>query len=590
MQIKTIRIKNFLSYQSAEFHIGAGLTLVEGVNEDDPLASANGVGKSAISEALVWCLFGETVRGLRGDDVINRGVGRGCAVEVEFNYKGAGCKAIRCRDKGSSSFVVHVGDDRKEYGTLKDTQEWFEKFLGFDFSVFASTILFANGYTFDFVNATDKEQKAILTKVMGLEDFERAQDRAKERHKTLSDKVLRAQVQSETVEREFARLDIAALKQQVDYWQEKQDQAIDVLKAKLVDLKSKTIDVADTESIKKRVSEVRAKHDDIDSKVRVVEAKRYAAEQDIEKISEDIAGYEGKKGKCPYCYQQISESVLARHVKECQDKISGLVDTKESLSGLLVRADQAKRLYRQEMESLGQQLESAYAAEREKVRLAESIKSVERELEVKLESENPYAKALSSAQALKATLKAELSDVKKIIKDNSDGLQYLAFWVDGFGDKGIKSFVFDRVVGELTHKANYYVSTLTGGVVSIEFSTQSQLKSGEKRERFECAIKKEGYKTPYSAYSGGEKRRISLAVDLALADLMSRKVNPNLLMFDELDTALDVAGRESFISLLKEKAQDKSIYVVTHDAVMKTLFDQVVTIRKVNGESVIGGG
>ena len=85
-----VRAKNFLSLEDASVDLSRlGPTLVTGLNKDSASADSNGAGKSAIiSEALPWCLYGETLRGLPQRDVVRIGSEGGCCVKVDFSIDG----------------------------------------------------------------------------------------------------------------------------------------------------------------------------------------------------------------------------------------------------------------------------------------------------------------------------------------------------------------------------------------------------------------------------------------------------------------------------------------------------------------------
>src|SRR5690606_35072096 len=79
----SLHIENFLSVSKADLDLdGQGLVLIEGVNEDDPSAQSNGAGKSSIVDAISWCLYGETARGVSGDSVVNLKTGKGTLVSM----------------------------------------------------------------------------------------------------------------------------------------------------------------------------------------------------------------------------------------------------------------------------------------------------------------------------------------------------------------------------------------------------------------------------------------------------------------------------------------------------------------------------
>ena len=74
MEIKfnNVKIKNFFSIGEAELILSdSGYVFIKGINnftEDN--ARANGVGKTALLDSIIWNLTGETSRGTK--DVVNK--------------------------------------------------------------------------------------------------------------------------------------------------------------------------------------------------------------------------------------------------------------------------------------------------------------------------------------------------------------------------------------------------------------------------------------------------------------------------------------------------------------------------------------
>ena len=76
MLIKEVYVQNFMSFQEARLDLTnyEGITLIEG-RSDSSVRSSNGSGKSAILDAITWCLFGKLLRPTnkaKADDVIHR--------------------------------------------------------------------------------------------------------------------------------------------------------------------------------------------------------------------------------------------------------------------------------------------------------------------------------------------------------------------------------------------------------------------------------------------------------------------------------------------------------------------------------------
>jgi len=200
---------------------------------------------------------------------------------------------------------------------------------------------------------------------------------------------------------------------------------------------------------------------------------------------------------------------------------------------------------------------------------------------------NPFEQKRIEALLRQKDIKAKLKLMGERFGVIKEQWPYVSFWEQAFGDSGIKSFVFDLICSTLTNKANHYLNILTSGSVTISFDTQKKLKTGELREKFDCEIISEGKRVDYASYSGGEKRRISLAVDLSLSDLMADYYTEkfNIIVFDEQDFYMDDSGRLAFLKLLKEIAKTKRVFVVAHDAAFKSMFDETIMIVKDGGIS-----
>ena len=85
MKINKIKINNFYSFHDVElkFDDYSGLVLIEGKNKDT--GGSNGSGKSSLIEAVVWGLFGKTVRNSTEEAMINFTNKKNCTVELIIN-------------------------------------------------------------------------------------------------------------------------------------------------------------------------------------------------------------------------------------------------------------------------------------------------------------------------------------------------------------------------------------------------------------------------------------------------------------------------------------------------------------------------
>jgi len=92
---------------------------------------------------------------------------------------------------------------------------------------------------------------------------------------------------------------------------------------------------------------------------------------------------------------------------------------------------------------------------------------------------------------------------------------------------------------------------------------------------------------PIKRLSGGEKKRLGVALLFTLQRVLSPGKQSNILVLDEADTGLDTLGREAFIQAVRSLTGYSSVFVITQTPEMAEdhYFDQTWTIIKENGTS-----
>jgi DNA repair exonuclease SbcCD ATPase subunit len=219
---------------------------------------------------------------------------------------------------------------------------------------------------------------------------------------------------------------------------------------------------------------------------------------------------------------------------------------------------------------------------------------------------NPWVVRVSDHAGHLVRQRDEVQSLESVQASRDESLRYLDFWVEALGRRGLRSYVLDRHLQELTDAANQWVQLLTGGVVWVKFESQKELRSkkGELVNAPDLLISRwnpDGTITTrnYKSWSGGEKQRISFAVDFGLSRLIARRARQtyDLLILDEAFKHLDRSGKEATVEMLQQLAQEKSaVIVVEHDSDFQDAFDQRILIEKkgrrsriVPPEEVAGG-
>lgn len=181
MNLKEIWIKDFMSMGEVEITFQDGIISVNGVNKDVIGASSNGSGKSVLFDAIVWALYGKTIRPIGSDDVIRRGMDT--AIVTLFVEKATSTYCITRTRGAKANLEINISENNAEprdltQGTPSITQGKLDEIIGMDYKTFLSVA------TFDldalrFARATDKEQKEILERLLSLDIYNLALERTR---------------------------------------------------------------------------------------------------------------------------------------------------------------------------------------------------------------------------------------------------------------------------------------------------------------------------------------------------------------------------------------------------------------------------
>ena len=591
MDFILVELKKFLSHLHSTMHFkGRGLTLIEG---------DNGHGKTAMLDAVSWCLFGKTIRGIKDDNVVHRKYKSGTEVTVKLKKNTYEYTITRYRKH--DEFKNRLMYDKRgtvtrdhwhvEEGTLDLTQAKLLRELDIDFDLFRCTVLFGQEDTFNFVNETNAEQKKILSKIMRV-DFAKYLANAKAALKESNERLI-------DIDRKLAVLrshegnpdDLYA--DDVVAWDQEHSERVRRVKREIKEVKES---LAATHG---RLQE----HDASELKALQATLKHKLALLDSDDDRFDVAGAKAKvlslfgqiqnhkklqkAGKCPTCETPVSSDKCKREIEELERQ------EKEAKAAHERAADQAaelinkRRKYQDKLDQIRDKLEAAANEARTLREETEALGEARGRLKELEAEENPFIAKIEQERERQGEIRAKIKELEREEESLKSRQPYLDFWARGFGDDGIKSFIFDLICSSLTAKANQYLNVLTGGEIQVLFDTQRKLKSGELRDKFDCTVILDGDALPYENYSGGQKTRISLAVDMALSDLMSDQYGSkfNIVAFDEQTTYMNEKGRKQFMNLLTKIADKRGVYVVDHDAEFKAQFNDVISVKMKNGVS-----
>ena len=153
------------------------------------ICGSNGHGKSALLDSMTWALWGKA-RGKVQDEMISYGADE-CRVELDFSSRGQNYRVIRSHGRGGRrrrggasdlQLMVLEGDAARPItgDMIRETQARIDQTIGMDYDTFVNSAFLVQGRADEFTNKTPTERKAVLSKILGLETYDRLQVRARE--------------------------------------------------------------------------------------------------------------------------------------------------------------------------------------------------------------------------------------------------------------------------------------------------------------------------------------------------------------------------------------------------------------------------
>lgn len=147
------------------------------------ISGSNGAGKSSLLDGITYALYGEARK--RDEGLINNTSKRAKVVFV-FEYEGQTYRIIRSLTRGKGSQVdFMVQDPNQEWKTLtertqSETNAAIVRTLRLDYETFVSASFFLQGKADSFSTQKPTDRKRILSSILGLDQWERYHERAKE--------------------------------------------------------------------------------------------------------------------------------------------------------------------------------------------------------------------------------------------------------------------------------------------------------------------------------------------------------------------------------------------------------------------------
>lgn len=578
LKIRNITARNFLSVGNVTQSINldrSDLTLVLGENLDlggDDAGSRNGTGKSTILQTMSYALYGQAISDIKRDNLINKSNSKGMLVTIEFEKNGINYKIERGRKPGVLSFykgdVAFESKDNDAQGDSRETQDEINKVVGMTHDIFRH-ILALNTYTEPFLRMKAGDQRSIIEQLLGITMLSEKADRLKEQVKLAKESITKEEyrIAADIEANKKIEEQIESLKRRQRIWENKCSEECFELKVQLDKLLLVDIDV----EIKNHnlLEDHALKQKDISDLELALSRGRKDLEREekgVLKLLPEIENLENHT--CHSCGQEIHNDKQ----KQLLDSKFALLEEHKAKIIELQSYNRQIEMGLKELGPLGSKPKTTYSTIADATHHKTSVDHLQKQLEAKLLTENPYSDQIHEMETTALT-EVDYTTINNVVKlkEHQEFLLKLLTNKESF----IRKRIIDQNLTYLNSRLSHYLDKI-GLPHTVVFQNDLTVQ-----------IEELGRDLDFANLSRGESTRVILALSLAFRDVYETLFEPiNLLIVDEMmDNGLDSGGVESALKILKQLARDtdKSIWLISHKDDLISRVDNVFKVVKENG-------
>src|SRR3989344_6005102 len=173
------------------------------------ISGLNGAGKSSLLDAITWCVWGSSRAGDSSDDLVRLGQTE-MQVEFIFELDNHLYTVKRRRSKkggGSTSLELWSNSHNLTEGTIKATQQKIIQTLHLSYETFTNSAFLRQGHADEFTTRGPTDRKRILADILGLDHYDKLEEKAKEKSKEAQTKLTLLDYQLLEIEAELSQKD-----------------------------------------------------------------------------------------------------------------------------------------------------------------------------------------------------------------------------------------------------------------------------------------------------------------------------------------------------------------------------------------------
>lgn len=634
LRIKRMEVRNWARFRNVSLELPeSGLVTVIGVNHaSEGAMDSNGSGKTALCEALCRTLFGipgrfthlkEYSTDEKGDTYVRveaEFLGKPLIVESGYRYKPMSSTGEALRFTYDGEVV--------ERGIIGQTRTALCALLGVQ-PLLAAWTVYIDGDNTKFNRIPQAERMALVISALRQPSWTVYHERAKK----LTAKLKRQEAQEEALHGEATRRlkaaqsghatakesyeEAVACSVGIADRRKRQKEAMELKKAPLQSAIEKIL--KRRKAITKELAEIERNRASEQHKLEIARNEASDAldalnEQLIQLQSEETAAnnlyvqakerktsYAASAKECPTCGAVRGTPIDATRMANLSEAVSvhaqKLTSAQAVVNDMRSKITSAKSVYTRACEALNQLSAGTEIRDlsREDRTLEQDLADYQQDLAdidariADVDKDASHERAVIAAKATfdekqRVLLQAEteLETVAQTLTEASMLVRASEYWLRAFSPAGIPNMVLRESVGPLNSESVRMSKLITGGTISVTYSTSRTLASDEDKPELNVTVDNSLGSRKLEGNSKGEAGTVNFVIGETLASIGQTQSRIGFRWFDEVLNPLDAKVRGSVLAYLKEMSQKHGVlvFVADHSSETSNYADHVLVVEK----------
>lgn len=584
-----IAIQNFLSIgeEPVVVNFKCGLHVLTGKNIDKP-ERRNAVGKSTIADSLYFAIFGETLREIKKDLIVNNITGGKTHVELDFEVDSprGNNKFKVIRTLSPTKLTVLKDGNDKTRDSISNTTKYICEVLSASPAIFQNCVIMTVNNAIPFMAKNKTEKRRFIEDIFGMEVFSKMITVLRSEYNDI-----KKEYDIQNTKLEEVNTTLTGYKVQKANSLEKKQEKRKLYLARQSNNSQEIIDITnkinniksenDIEVYRHQISNLEVKLTTCDDKISKLIEESTNNKAILNHKKDHYSKIGTDESKCPVCLRSIADHDKTTIENERQILKQELVLIADKVKTLLINTQKAKDLKEKVKERIQQTtklLNTANLLLQSKSNLQTTIDKLnawQEELKSDINSLTTDSNEFDDLINATEIRVKELDDTALTINKQLSKLDIVKFIIS---EEGVKSYIVNKLLELLNNKLYFYLKKIDSNSTCVF------------NEYFEEEIVNDKNKIcSYFNFSGAERKSIDLACLFAFSDIrrLQGGVSYNIAIYDELfDSSFDAKGIELITEILKERVEslNECTIVISHRTEsLKAVTGEVIYLEKREG-------